>query len=125
MALSVGTLFGYITPDARKAGPMVVHVDRLKKYQRHSYVNWLTEGKTGKDRVSTVGEASKSGQQLSSRTSSLRRQLRNLKRRPPLTRKHRKDHVGHQGDWPGQLTISWTKTLFTLYLASDILGTLI
>jgi len=62
VALSVGTLFGYITPDARKAGPMVVHVDRLKKYQRHSYVNWLTEGKTGKDRVSTVGEASKSGQ---------------------------------------------------------------
>lgn len=45
-----------------RSRPTVVHVDRLKKYQGHSLVNWLTEGKTGKDRVSTAGEASRSGQ---------------------------------------------------------------
>ena len=45
-----------------RSKPTVVHVDRLKKYQGHSFVNWLTEGQTGKDGASTAGEASKSGQ---------------------------------------------------------------
>ena len=29
-----------------RSKPMVVHVDRLKKYQRNSFDNWLAEPKT-------------------------------------------------------------------------------
>ena len=47
-----------------RSRPKVVHVDRLKQYQGHSFVNWLTESKTGreevrstKDTVSTHGDS--------------------------------------------------------------------
>lgn len=41
-----------------RSKPVIVHVDRLKKYQGKRFINWLSEGKSGKDGVSTAGAVS-------------------------------------------------------------------
>ena len=70
-----------------RSKPMVVHVDRLKKYQRNSFDNWLA-----KQHV-------------------LQQQPRALEGCLPL-RELGKAHVGHEGSLSGQLTTKWTETLF-------------
>ena len=82
-----------------RSKPMVVHVDRLKKYQGNSFDNWLAE------------PFPLTRSQPSSMNKSLQQQPRALEGLLPL-RELRKGQVGHEGSLPGQLTMKWTKTLF-------------
>lgn len=107
-----------------RSKPVIVHVDRLKKYQGKRFINWLSEGKSGKMEYPLQVQFPLAIQP-SSRAPSLRLQLRNLNGRRTMLRKYKEDHAGQQGDQPGQLIITWTKTLFILNSASDILVTLV
>lgn len=70
-----------------RSRPTIVHVKRLKKYQGHRFVNWLTEGKTGKDRVSIAGEASKSGQPTKQQNSKRTPVAKELGKAPTIAEK--------------------------------------
>ena len=85
-----------------RSKPMVVHVDRLKKYQAESFDNWLAEPKT-------TGATATAGSRLSSMFLSLLHQPMALEGRVPPLRERKKTRVGHEGSLPGQLIIKWTK----------------